>query len=82
MTAQFAFYEMDNKRHSGVLIHEVIGSTFAEQANFTRIDFIQAVDGQAVKSKAEVFDLLSNISNGQSVNVTVLREGKALTLKI
>jgi S1-C subfamily serine protease len=73
---------MDKTTHSGVLIHEVIGSTFAGLANFKRIDFIQAVDGQLVNSKDEVFEHFSKLSNGGSINVTVLRAGETLTFKL
>lgn len=73
---------MDKSRHSGVLIHEVIGSTFAELANFKRIDFIKAVDGKVVKSKDEVFEHFSKLTSGGSVNVTVLRDDQTLTLKL
>jgi S1-C subfamily serine protease len=73
---------MDKSKHSGVLIHEVIGSSLAEIREFKRVDFIQAVNGKVVTSKHEVFEHLSNLANGQSVNVTVLREGQSLTLRL
>jgi S1-C subfamily serine protease len=73
---------MDKTIHSGVLIHEIIGSTFAGLANFKKIDFIQAVDGQLVKSKDEVFEHFSKLSKGGSIDVTVFRAGETLTLKL
>jgi type II secretory pathway component PulC len=73
---------MQTMKHSGVLIHEIIGTSLTELAKFKKIDFIQTIEGHTFKSKDEAFNLLGKLTKHGAVNITVSRDGELLTLKL
>ncbi|PYT10746.1 MAG: hypothetical protein DMF51_17590 [Acidobacteria bacterium] len=64
----------------GALVNSVKPHLPAEEAGIKRGDVIVAVDGKTVESTSEVVRLVSAKEPGSSVKLTVLRNGKEMTL--
>ncbi len=64
----------------GALVNSVRPGLPAEEAGIKRGDVIVAVDGKPVESTSEVVRLVSAREPGSSVRLTVLRNGKEMTL--
>ncbi|MGH7871781.1 MAG: S1C family serine protease [Candidatus Binatia bacterium] len=78
---------------NGVLVVDVVAGSAAAKAGFrptrreasgrVRLgDVITAVNGQKVESPNELFLLLEKYKVGDAVNVTVLRDGKSVQIKV
>lgn len=69
---------------SGVVVNSVEGGSDAEAAGLQRNDIITKVDGTTVKSSAHLKYLLYKHNIGDSVKLTIIRNGneKELTLKL
>ena len=64
----------------GALVNSVKPHLPAEEAGIKRGDVIVAVDGKTVESTSEVVRLVSAKEPGSTVKLTVLRNGKEMTL--
>ena len=75
---------IDDSIESGVVVNSVESESDAEAAGLQRNDIITEVDGTAVKSSAHLRYLLYQHNIGDSVKLTIVRNGneKELTLKL
>jgi serine protease Do/serine protease DegQ len=60
----------------GALVQEVVQGSAADRAGVKAGDVITGVDGQAVKSSSELRNRIGLMRVGETVDLTVLREGK------
>jgi Do/DeqQ family serine protease len=60
----------------GALVQEVVGESSAERAGIEVGDVIVAVDGQRIKSAADLRNTIGLKRSGEKVRVDVIREGK------
>ena len=66
----------------GVLVTEVMGGTPAAEAGLQELDVITSFDGQAVDGPRTLQEVVERAAIGKSHSITVIREGKPLTLSI
>lgn len=66
----------------GVLVTEVIEGSSAEKAGIQANDIISALDGQPVSTYADLVKLLESETVGDTVDISILRDGEAMTFKI
>jgi serine protease Do len=64
----------------GVVVSAVEKGQAADKAGIQRLDVITAVEGQPVRSQDELVAAVSSRRAGDTVKLTVLRDGKTLTL--
>ena len=64
----------------GLYVYEATGKE-AIKAGFQQKDVIVAVNGEEVTSQADLTNLINKYSPGDTVTITVLREGKTLELE-
>jgi len=64
------------KDTQGALVQEVVEGSAAEKAGVKAGDVITAVNGQAVKSSAELRNRIGLMRVGENVDLAVLRDGK------
>jgi len=62
--------------HEGVVVSDVARGGPADRAGIRRLDVITAVDGQKIRSGAELVSAISGHRAGETVRVTVFRAGK------
>ncbi len=65
---------------AGVVVSTVEKGQAAEKAGLQRLDVITALDGQPVKSPDEVVAVVSSRRAGDTLKLTVFRDGKTLNL--
>ena len=68
------------KTDKGALVEEVKSGLPAETAGIKRGDVIVGVDGRSIDSRNEVVRLISSKEPGANVKLTVLRNGKEMTI--
>jgi serine protease Do len=66
----------------GVLVTEVMPGTPAAEAGVQEVDVITSFDGQAVDGPRTLQEVVEKAAIGKSHSITVVREGKPLTLSI
>jgi serine protease Do len=66
---------------SGVVVSTVEKGEAADKAGVQRLDVITALDGQPVGSPDEVVAVVSSRRAGDTLKLTILRDGKTLNLK-
>ena len=64
----------------GVVVSTVEKGEAADKAGLQRLDVITALDGQPVRSPDEVVAVVSSRRAGEALKLTILRDGKTLTL--
>ncbi|MGH9749572.1 MAG: Do family serine endopeptidase [Candidatus Polarisedimenticolia bacterium] len=64
----------------GALVNVVRPGLPADEAGLKRGDIITAVDGKTIASSDEIVRVVSSREPGQSVRLTVIREGKEMTV--
>jgi serine protease Do len=64
----------------GVVVSTVEKGQAADKAGVQRLDVITALDGQPVRNPDEVVAVVSSRRAGESLKLTILREGKTLNL--
>ena len=64
----------------GVVVSTVEKGQAADKAGVQRLDVITAVDGQPVSSQDELVAAVSSRRAGDTIKLTILRDGKTLTL--
>jgi len=65
---------------AGVVVSTVEKGQAADKAGVQRLDVITALDGQPVKSPDEVVAVVSSRRAGDTLKMTIFRDGKTLTL--
>ena len=68
------------KDDKGALVQSVVAGLPGDEAGIKKGDVIVAVDGRTIASRNEVVRLISAKDPGSTVKLTVLRNGKELTL--
>lgn len=66
----------------GVLVTEVLDGSAAEEAGMKAGDVITAIDGEKVADTRELTDTLGDKEDGETVEVSLVRKGKPLSLKV
>ncbi len=66
----------------GVVVSDVNKGMAAEKAGVRRLDVITAVDGQKVNSPDELVQAISQRRAGETVRISLVREGKVLDLSV
>ncbi|HJW73623.1 MAG TPA: trypsin-like peptidase domain-containing protein [Geothrix sp.] len=66
----------------GVVVSTVEKGQAADKAGVQRLDVITAVDGQAVRSQDELVSAISSRRAGDTVKLTIWRDGKSLTISV
>lgn len=64
----------------GVVVSTVERGQAADKAGVQRLDVITAVDGQAIHSPDELVSAISSRRAGETIKLTVFRDGKSLAL--
>jgi serine protease Do len=64
----------------GVVVSALEKGQAADKAGLQRLDVITAVDGQPVNSQDELVAAVSNRRAGDTIKLTILRDGKTITL--
>ena len=70
------------KEKDGVLVGQVYQGTGAEKAGLASGDIIQSVDDKPVKNVGELVKEIQKRKVGQKVKLSVIREGKSLTIEV
>ncbi|WP_306590835.1 trypsin-like peptidase domain-containing protein [Geothrix sp. 21YS21S-4] len=66
----------------GVVVNSVEKGQAADKAGVQRLDVITSVDGQPVRGQDELVSAISSRRAGESVKLTIWRDGKTLTLTV
>ncbi len=74
------YYKLADRK--GVLIYQVLPNSPASKGGLKDGDIVKAVDGQPVLHSRQLIDQVSGTKAGRHVKVSVLREGKPLTLDV
>jgi serine protease Do len=69
-------------RRQGVLVNDVVPDSPAAAAGVQELDVITAFDGRAIEGTRSLQELVERAGMGQPHQLTVLRDGKQLTLTI
>ena len=64
----------------GVVVSTVEKGQAADKAGVQRLDVLTALDGQAIRSPDDLVNMVSSRRAGESIKLTVFRDGKTLTL--
>jgi len=70
------------KEKEGVLIGQIYSDTGAEKAGLASGDIIKAVDDKPVKNVSELVKEIQKKKVGQKVKLSILRDGKAVTVEV
>ena len=70
------------KEKEGVLVAQVHQGTGAEKAGLASGDIIKSVDDKAIKNTTELIKEIQKKKVGQKVKLSVVRDGKAMTIEI
>jgi len=81
LTAEMA-EQFQVKEKEGVLVAQVHQGTGAEKAGLASGDVIKSVDDKAIKNTNELIKEIQKKKVGQKVKLSVVREGKPLTIEI
>lgn len=65
-----------------IKIRNILGTSWTEATQFRLSDSIQAIDGQTVHTRLEIFSMLEKaVIRGETL-ITVLRDDEKITLKL
>ena len=67
---------------SGAVVSSVERGAPADKAGLQRLDVITAVDGQPVSGPDDLVGAIAGRRSGETVNLSILRDGKAQTLSV
>lgn len=67
--------------NSGAFVNEVVSGSAADKAGIKPGDIISKINGKQINSFAELRAVIATIGTGNSVNLTVFRDGKEIDLK-
>jgi serine protease Do len=70
------------KEKEGVLVAQVHQGTGAEKAGLASGDIIKSVDDKAIKNTTELIKEIQKKKVGQKVKMSVVRDGKAMTIEV
>lgn len=77
-----ARYGYDLDLTTGIYVAKVYNNTPAAKADIRVGDIILSIHGQAIKTNADIREVLDKLSIGSTVGVDILRNGKTITLNI
>lgn len=77
-----ARYGYDLDLTTGIYVAKVYNNTPASKADIRVGDIILSIHGQAIKTNADIREVLDKLSIGSTVGVDILRNGKTITLNI
>lgn len=66
----------------GVLVVEIVPNSPAARAGFRRGDVVTTIDGQTIASADQLQEVVENSRIGQSLRVTVIRDGQTRELSV
>ena len=77
-------FAKDNKLSSlsGVYVEDVVNGGSAEKAGIKSGDIILSVQGKPVNGKSELMEVVSQLSPGDKITVSVLRDNKQIDLPV
>jgi serine protease Do len=81
MTADLAA-KLSYPHAGGVFVSSLVLDSPADEAEITRGDIITAVSGQPMQNSASLRDVVAGLSLGQTVSVTIWRDGKTESLRL
>jgi serine protease Do len=81
MTADLAA-KLSYPRAGGIFVASLVLDSPADEAEITRGDIITAVSGRPIQNSASLQAVLASLSPGQTVGVTIWRDGKTETLRL
>jgi serine protease Do len=61
---------------AGVLVNRLHAGSPASKAGVRRGDIVAAVDGRAIKSAQQLFEMLEGVTAGQKINLELYRDGE------
>lgn len=67
---------------SGVYIDEIVAGGSAEKAGIQKGDIITSIQNKPVNGKSELMETISQLSPGDIVTVSILRDGKQIDLPV
>ncbi|TRZ76890.1 MAG: PDZ domain-containing protein, partial [Bacteroidetes bacterium] len=67
---------------SGVYVDDVVAGGAAEKAGIRKGDVITGIQAKPVNGKSELMEIVSQLSPGDNVNVSLLRDGKQIELPV
>jgi Do/DeqQ family serine protease len=74
------YFNLD--KTDGMLVTEVYDGGAAKKAGLRASDVVLGVDGVSVQDKEHYLDLLRNFTRGQTITLTVFREGRKAKVKV
>ncbi|MCX6282134.1 MAG: Do family serine endopeptidase [Bacteroidetes bacterium] len=77
-------FAKDNGLNSltGVYVNEVVFGGAAEKAGIQKGDIITGIQNKPVNGKSELMEIVSQLSPGDVVSVTIIRDGKQIELPV
>jgi len=66
----------------GVVVNDVVRDQAADKGKVARLDVITAIDGQKLNSPDELVAVIANRRAGDTVTLSIIRDGKALQLPV
>ncbi|MFC3024793.1 outer membrane-stress sensor serine endopeptidase DegS [Vibrio zhugei] len=72
----------NGQQAGGILVVGVDPNGPAKKAGLQKRDIITQINGQTITGRQEVMDTVTNLRPGTSVKVTILRNGKEITLPV
>jgi serine protease Do len=70
------------KEKEGVIVAQIHQGTGAEKAGLASGDIIRSVDDKAIKNTTELIKEIQKKKVGQKVKLSVVRDGKAMTIEV
>jgi S1-C subfamily serine protease len=68
--------------HAGVAIRSVAQTSPAQRAGLARLDLIETIDGQRVRSARDTLARIASRKPGATVKITGMRRQQSFTLEI
>lgn len=70
-----SYFELDNKQ--GVMVHEVIKDSPAEEAGLQQYDIIKEIDEKPIENIDEVSKIIENKGIGETIMIKIIRDGSS-----
>jgi len=67
---------------NGVYIEDVVSGGAAEKAGIQKGDILTSIQNKSVNGKSELMEIVSQLSPGDNVTVSILRDGKQIDLPV
>lgn len=70
-----SYFELDNKQ--GVMVHEVIKDSPAEEAGLQQYDIIKEIDKKPIENIDEISEIIENNGIGETIMIKIIRDGSS-----